>query len=132
MDSIDIFLTARSSWLQRLECISKFLGVPGTDDSDSLGLRHVWHVCGLDIIAINNPDLDDDLGIPFASYNMQVNLSLSNQSDLTTTDQLRLALAKAMTLKLQRQMGKNATVIRNLQKEISVGQGSAGIPKCSQ
>ena len=119
MKTLSVFLK-KKAWQALQEAISQIVGMPGRDDSDDISRRHAWDVFGLEIVAIDEPDLDDDQGIPFSSFSSQVNLTISNMDYPHEADALRHAFAALLVLRLRSHLDPDTRLVLNLQREIVV------------
>ena len=101
--------------------ISNVTGYVGLDDSDEQGDRHRWRIAGVEIVAVSNPHLDDDQGIPFSRFDIEVDFCILDMQDLEHVVVFRLALAKLLGTKLRRHPGTiNVALVRNLQNEMPI------------
>jgi len=119
MSDLNIFMK-KPKWPDLLEALSEILGMPGLDESDETGRRRVWHLLGLDLIAIEDPKLEDDHNLPFSTFTSEVDLVLHNTDHPKEAETFRDALAILLVLRLRSQVDPDTRLVRNLQKEIAV------------
>jgi hypothetical protein len=119
MNDLNIFVK-EPNWHKLLEAVSRILGMPGLDKSDESGRRHVWHLVGLEIIALEKPDLEDDNGILFSTFASEVDLTLCETDYLNEAEAFRHAFAVLLVLRLRSLLDSNTCLVRNLQQEIIV------------
>jgi hypothetical protein len=120
MYDLSIFIEGVLSWRSFIEFFTELLGGEGRDDTDDLGKRHVWSILGIDVIGIENPDLDDDQGIPFSAYHLQLKLIVANMDNCDECERFRLALARMLVVSVRKRWNVNSRLIRNLQTEIPI------------
>ena len=101
MSNLSIF-SKTSDWPHLLETVSGVLGVSGSNDSDDSGRRYVWEIFGIQIVAIDNPKLEDDQGIPFSEFNSEIDLILSNTEPLQEVETFLHAFAVLFVLRLRK------------------------------
>ncbi|MDB6135727.1 MAG: hypothetical protein JWM59_3970 [Verrucomicrobiales bacterium] len=119
MADLDIFMR-NSVWEKVVETISHMLGVAGFEKRDERGVRHVWYLFGMEIIAIDDPDLVDDQGIPFSEFSTEVALILHRTEHWEEAEAFRHAFAVLLVLRLRNLIGSSIYMVRNLQQEIKV------------
>jgi len=123
MDILSIFLKSQTSWNDLIGYISITINLNGTGESDEFGRRHIWKTFGIEFIAIDKPNLDDDQGIPFSKYNFQLDLLVTDLLNPEETNKFRSALARYLFIKLRSTMSDdNAEVqlVKNLQTLILI------------
>jgi hypothetical protein len=119
VSDLDIFLT-RPNWEDALDAVSRILGSNGVVEGDAIGRRCVWRVVCLQVVAIDNPQLDDDQGIPFSTFTTELTFLINDRIDLEREESLRNALALLVFVRLRRELDAQARLVRNLQHEIIV------------
>jgi hypothetical protein len=117
MEDLNIFMK-KPDWNAIVECCSRIFGSGGLDTSDELGRRHVWRVFGVELIAFDNPGLEDDCGIPFSTFSAQVDVVLCENDPVAESEAFRDALAKLLALRLRSALDPETRLVRNLQKEV--------------
>ena len=120
MDCFSIFASAQTTWDEFVACFSKIINVEGVDDSDEFGKRHVWKALGFEFIGINNPDLDDDQGIPFSTFNFQIDLLASDVDNPKETSRFSDALARFLVVRMRKVMNEEFRLVKNLQVSVPV------------
>lgn len=119
MNDLNI-LIKKPEWRKLVDVISRILNIPGSDESDETGRRHIWHLVGMDIIALDEPKLEDDHGIAFSTFSSEVDLVLCETDYLREAEDFRTALAVLLVLRLRSQLDPDSRLVRNLQQEIVV------------
>ena len=120
MDSLSIMVSSDASWDEFVESVSNIVGVAGLSETDDFGKRHVWKALNTEFIGIDQPDLDDDQGIPFSKFNCQLDLIASNLESPNETERFYCAVGRFVTIKLKRSLTGDIQLIQNLQTLVSV------------
>ena len=120
VDGLDIFLKA-AKWPDLLATLSRLLGTAGTDDSEEGTRRHLWIIFGLNVIAIDAPELEDEHGIPFSTFSSGVALDFRFRHHQPEEEGYRYAFAVLLVLRLRSELDPGAVLVKDLQRVIPVG-----------
>ncbi|MBR8829001.1 MAG: hypothetical protein DSM107014_14065 [Gomphosphaeria aponina SAG 52.96 = DSM 107014] len=118
MDDLSILIKTNITWLSFVELFAKLIGSKGMDKTNDMGSLHLWHLLDFDLIAIYEPNLDDDQGIPFSSYNFLLDFVLTDCRDLELNKQFCYTLAKLLMVKIKREISQDTILVKNLQRII--------------
>lgn len=120
MDTLSILVATDDSWDNFVKHVSEVIGSEGRADTDEFGKRHVWKTLDIEFIAIDEPGLDDDQGIPFSTFNRQLDLLASNLDSPGETEKFYGALARFLTVRLRKIMPCDVRLIKNLQVSVPI------------
>ena len=119
-EGLDIFLKG-AKWSDLLATLSRMLGTPGSDDSEDGTRRHLWIIFGLNVIAVDAPELEDEHGIPFSSFGSGVALDFRFRHHQPEEAAYRHAFAVLLVLRLRSELDPAAVLVKDLQRVIPVG-----------
>ena len=117
---MDLNILTNAGWPNLVSAVSAILGLEGMDKPGDVGRSHVWNVFGISVIAISEPGLEDDQGIPFSTFTAQVDVVLCHNIPLEQAEHFHRAFAILLFLRLKSSLDPNARLVRNLQTEILV------------
>jgi hypothetical protein len=119
MSDFQIFLN-KPEWNELLASVTRILCIPGVDRSGEMGRTHVWRLIGVDIVAIDQPELDDDVGIAFSTFTSELIVEIHDRVHLKEAEDFREALAVLLALQLKTEVDPATRLVWNLQKEINL------------
>src|SRR5688572_21923823 len=116
MNDLGIFLKA-PKFPELVDALSRYLCQPGEEkrggpfDDGREWVRHVWYFLGLMVVAIDDPDLVDDQGIPFSDFTSEVSVSINDRRFLEETMKLREMVARVLALHLRDELDPEAILV---------------------
>jgi len=120
MDALSVLVNAQLSWHAFRKILALIIEASGTDMSDNLGHRQVWAVFGVQIVAFDSLELEDDQGILFSEFKFQVELTATLHAPMSETERYYVAVARYVAVRLKAAIEGDVQLVRNLQTVIPI------------
>src|SRR5689334_17552050 len=115
MDELSIFAVGEVSWDHFKDAIARSLGLHGDDRSEADAVRHLWEIDGFEVLAIANPNYEDDCGIAFSTFSHQM---VVLDADMNPGRVRRIGykdFVQSLVTKLRLAIPNELVVVKNLQ-----------------
>lgn len=124
MNRLSIFTTTSVSWDDYVAKVNSIIGLCGMNESDDLGNRCKWSVLEIEFIGIDKPNLDDDVGIAFSTFNRQLCLTSQNMVDIEETVKFYDCVANFVARRIAKEVDNRTYLVSDLQFVVPIFGGN--------
>lgn len=127
MDELDIFIRSSILWLNFIKQVGSIIGIEGPDTSDDVFQRRTWIILGTEVNVVlltpfDESGYDDDFGIPFSTFNFQIQLKMFLYKAISgeESDRFNRALARYLVLRLRDAGLEEVVLVANMAEIIPI------------
>jgi hypothetical protein len=115
-----IVMVESKIWPDKTDLLSLIMGSPGLEKVSEVGRSLTWDLLGLEIVAYDEPDLDDEPKIPFSKFRTGISLGMPTRLHSEQSEAFRMALGVVLVLYLRDKLGTDIRLFEDLETEITV------------